>query len=96
MQSQNMSIHNRNEHMPTFTNVVTHDGRWELMPTHQGVNKGTSNIENKPQRQNKSILRGVKHEDCVTLYVKIEWTHSDSYESMKRKFGCMLKQSALE
>ncbi len=74
IQSQNRSTHNRNEHMPTFANVVSHDGRWEVRPTHQGVNKGNSNIENRPQRQNTSILHAVKHEDYVTLYVKnIEW-----------------------
>ncbi len=48
MQSQNRSTHNRNEHMPTFANVVIHNGRWEVMPTHQGVNKDISKIENWP------------------------------------------------
>ncbi len=67
----------------TFANVVTHDGRLEVRPTHLGVNNGNSNIEN---RQNTSILCGVKHEDYVNLYVKnIEWKHCHSYESMKKK-----------
>ncbi len=55
MQSQNRSTHNRNEHMPTFANVVSHDGRWEVKPTHEGVNNGNSNREKAPRAKCKYI-----------------------------------------
>ncbi len=63
---------------------------------HHGVNNGNSKIENRPQRQNTSILLGVKHEDCVTLYLKnIECKHNDSYESMKRNIWLLAKAKVI-